>query len=859
MFTTSSRFASTLRYVRVLAGEPDRLGDGPLLARFVRHRDEAAFAELVRRHRPLVLGVARRRLADRHAAEDVFQATFLALARQAARLTRRGPLAGWLYTVASRLARKEQARAARRADLAALPPPGGTSADPLAEVSGRELLRIVDDELARLPEAYRLPVLLCGLEGLTRDEAAARLGWSLGAFRGRLERGRDLLRKRLTKRGLTVPAVLAGMLTADVAVSSELVIATSRAVLAAVPAAWGPVAALALAAGLLAAAGVGAGLALRPGDQPAPQAPAPPAVAAGPRVDRYGDPLPDGAVLRFGSSRLRHGENIYGSALSPDGKWLATAARGSVVVWDLGTGRAVHRFRHDYGFPYSRPGLTFAPDGKRLAYVHNRVFACVWDLSTGREVWRSVKEYFGKDFFSSGYCQFTSDGRELILPEGDRTVVRDLRSGAITRTMPGNWATLLTPDAETYVRVEEGKAVVIGEARTGRPLTRLDVATAHNGIQNGLAIAPDGTALAVVHQDKEIQVRDLPDGAIRVVFPLPDSARYRIRRDNKDYFEYRVGFSADGRTLLLGTVGGPIHSWDLAARAELPVLKMPPLPRLQANNMTGFHILPGGHTLVSTGADGLIRTWDLQTARERAEPEAYVGWVHAAVSPGGRHVAVADERGRVDLWDAATGKRARAIRRDGPAVANLAFAPDGRSLAAGQWTGTVQFWDVPSGREGKALRGEGGDVWTPASTLLFSPDGQCLYINDYPRRAQLWDIATGTPRWQARTDFGAAFAPDGSTLVASRDGPSMAFVDAATGAERRTVRLNSEQSDRLGTFRPVAVAPDGRLVAAALVRTSVPNATALGFPSWPSNRRTSWPVSTSQMRTAISLPPVASQ
>src|SRR5205814_4117695 len=104
----------------------------------------------------------------------------------------------------------------RRRQLAALGRvPGPTPpADALAEVSGRELVTIIDDELARLPAAYRLPLLLCAVEGLSREEAARRLGWPAGSVKGRLERGRELLRTRLAKRGLTMPAVLtSGLLT----------------------------------------------------------------------------------------------------------------------------------------------------------------------------------------------------------------------------------------------------------------------------------------------------------------------------------------------------------------------------------------------------------------------------------------------------------------------------------------------------------------------------------------------------------------------------------------------------------------------------------------------------------------------
>src|SRR5205823_7450674 len=125
--------------------------DGDLLARFARQRDQDAFAELVGRHGGLVLGVARRHLPDRQAAEDVVQATFLALARSAARLGRPPSLVNWLYTVAVRQARKARLRFARRTALLARLPPPAVAPDPLAEVSGRELVTIIDDELARLP------------------------------------------------------------------------------------------------------------------------------------------------------------------------------------------------------------------------------------------------------------------------------------------------------------------------------------------------------------------------------------------------------------------------------------------------------------------------------------------------------------------------------------------------------------------------------------------------------------------------------------------------------------------------------------------------------------------------------------
>lgn len=208
------------------AAGSDAQPDGDLLRRFSQSRDQTAFATLVRRHGRVVWGAAVRRTGDHQAAEDVFQATFLALARRAGRLHGRTSLSGWLYTVSARLAR----RAARRA----MPAPAGPVADlrpgPLETLSARELLAALDDELARLPEPFRMAVVLCCLDGLSRDEAALRLGCSFGALKGRLERGRELLRRRLAARGVSLSAVLGGTVVLPAAVPPEVAAGATTAV-----------------------------------------------------------------------------------------------------------------------------------------------------------------------------------------------------------------------------------------------------------------------------------------------------------------------------------------------------------------------------------------------------------------------------------------------------------------------------------------------------------------------------------------------------------------------------------------------------------------------------------------------------
>ncbi len=219
-----------LEHIRHLASaeRDDPCPDRDLLRRFTAGRDEAAFAALVRRHGPLVLRVCRRVLGNVQDAEDVFQATFLVLARKAASVRSHASLASWLHGVAYRTALR--ARSVRRREAGPAPDRGAT-ADPADEVTWRELRAVLDEALSRLPERYRAPLILCYLEGLSRDEAAQRLGCPLGTLKGRLERGRELLRARLARRGLDLSVALLGAGLAAGAVSPALARSAARAAL----------------------------------------------------------------------------------------------------------------------------------------------------------------------------------------------------------------------------------------------------------------------------------------------------------------------------------------------------------------------------------------------------------------------------------------------------------------------------------------------------------------------------------------------------------------------------------------------------------------------------------------------------
>jgi RNA polymerase sigma-70 factor (ECF subfamily) len=212
MASPGKRIVQQLR--QVVGGQSAQPRDADLLERFRAHNDADAFAGLVARHGPLVLGVCRRVLRHHHDAEDAFQATFLVLARRAGAVRRPASLAAWLHGVAFRLACKLRAGATqrRRLDLQA-----GTARAVTTQAVGPpdmadgELRPIVDEELQRLAEGQRLAVLLCCVEGLSQQEAAQQLGWPRGTLKRRLERGRALLRQRLARRGLALPAAVAAV------------------------------------------------------------------------------------------------------------------------------------------------------------------------------------------------------------------------------------------------------------------------------------------------------------------------------------------------------------------------------------------------------------------------------------------------------------------------------------------------------------------------------------------------------------------------------------------------------------------------------------------------------------------------
>jgi RNA polymerase sigma factor (sigma-70 family) len=818
----STRPGVVLEHVRRIAADGVAATDGELLARFAAGRDEEAFTALVQRHGPMVLGVCRGILRHRHDAEDAFQAAFLILARKAATIRRHQSLGGWLHEVAYRVALTARARSVRRS------PEGraeeAAAGDPVLDLTLRDVQRVVHEELRRLPEKLRAPLVLCYLEERTQDEAARQLGCTVAALRGRLYRGRQLLRGRLTRRGLTLGAgLLPALVSADGATA-----AVPPALLQAVTHAAAPAGVAELAAGVLrsaalarlrnvvllllalavaaTAAGVLARHAPTTPEQDGQQLVAPNPVPQGPQVDAAGDPLPAGALMRLGTLRFRHGGEIGALAASPDGKMLVTGGRwhyGGVRLWD-----AEGRLLRTFGAPGQEVAVGFSPDGREIAAGGEHGGVHRWDVTTGKNL-----------------PHLKADG----VPNG----------GTISCTLA------ISGDGKTLVAAFRGSMIRAWDLTTNKPLPQF--AGVHGQHIMAVALSPDGKLLASggygndtgrlwdVATGKEVRrLRPYNSGVSAMAFsPVPlegkGPARWllatggggrvslwdtatgeRLRQfDGGGKSEVlSVAFSADGKRL--AAAGWPnVRVWDTATWAVLQTFPL-------ATRRLAF--LGDGNTLaVASGA--VVHILDVKTGKERrpgVAPEAQLSAV--AWSPDGRTVATGD--GTTRLWDAATGKALRHVGVTLPG--NVVFSPDGKFLAAPYLAeNRLRLWEVATGKEAAPFKPPKGQP----TDLSFAPNGKALLTADAgDGTVRAWDWATGKGRVVSRIDKGkpgsllypGAFSPDGRFLAACEPqreirgfgGSCTAYLyDVATGK-----RLYGKKVFGSG-IRSFAFSPDSKLVA----------------------------------------------
>jgi WD40 repeat protein len=728
---------------------------------------------------------------------------------------------------------------------------------------------VIDDELARLPEAYRAPLLLCGLQGLARDEAARRLGWSAGAVKGRLERGRELLRRRLEARGLTVPAVFAGVLAADSAgaVPPEVIRTVTRAALAA-PAAVGPVKVWVAAAAVL-ALGVGAGAVGLPRARPDPPA-APPAPAAAapavpqPRVDREGVPLPPGVLARLGSSRLRHAGTVFAGAWAPDGKTLASGSDDSVRVWDAATGKLLRHFPVPAGYGQA---LRYTADGGELVCVKGNDGPGVAGKPPG-----SVQRFDPISGRELSRAELGGDGPvvdAVISPSGKRVAIGGIGNAVAVHVYDAATGKHLVripcagmrardldfaPDEQTIAIADVRDTVRLHDTTDGHLVSELK----HEGVKFILArFSPDGRTLATLAGDNGVpcvaELWDVAGRKVRLRLPLPEADAFsthdisfapdgklvatcgqspdvilwdastgrEVHRFRGHLSVMRTTFSPDGRTLVAASNNGTVQLWDVATGEPRSASADPPI------GVYDLRYADGGRRLL--GASDRVRAWDPATGRDlRRFPEVPRAYRLTALSPDERLLAGVDTEGVVRLWDAATGREVRALPGGASRfVRNPQFSADGKRLFATDRNKVIRVWDVANGKELHRLTGHNG--W--ADQLVTSPDGRWLATASADRAAgdfaiRLWDLTTyqEVRRFKPRGEsaFAVAFSPDSRQLAAGVQPPRRAadrgelqLWDVETGRELRSFEGHTER------MTCVAFAPDGRTLATGGVDTTL--------------------------------------
>jgi RNA polymerase sigma factor (sigma-70 family) len=777
--------------------DPAESADPELLRRFVANRDEAAFEALVRRHGPLVYGLCRRLVDDGHLAEDVFQAAFLVLARKAATVRMQDALASWLYGVTTRLARnaRRQAGRRRRHEISAVdlpcdqrsildrgPEALSMSNDPANVLAVAEVGAALDEELARLPDKYRAPLLLCGCVGKTACEAARALNCPEATLKSRLRRGRELLRGRLAQRGFLLSEAAVGALftisSAGAVTPLSLLTVTTRAALPFVAgralAGCGHLQAVLLAEDLLRKMAVrhfglsllaaltlalSVSTAMVLGWQPVRDGSTNAAASSEPDgrqlggVDLHASPLPPGALARLGDVRWRHGAMATFVAFTPDGKHLVSAgADGCARLWDMATGKEVRRIELTSNLGFGLIPIALSADGRTLAGCIEESVG-VWDVTTGKAA-APLKEP-------------PPAGALLALDRNGKTLA-----------VLGQDGSLALWDLASDRRVRQLRAVDEG------------VGAFALGGHGSLLFSPDGADL--VTTQFEMAKGEFPRSVLRAWDIAAGKERFQITGSKETNGAFTPCYSPEGKRLGWSGMDGVVHLVDAASGKEMQKLRT-----------------EGGAVRFAFSADGLLVTrnevsrvvavWELASGKElrtfapEADSPGIAAWGFAgvvqsmALSPDSRTLALAGEGCAICLMDLQTGAVANVTGGHRATVSALTYLAGGKEVVSRGNDGVICIWNASTGKKIGAIK-----VPRDAMTYILSPDAATIATTGFDCVPRLWDARSGQERSQLPQGVNGLvqfeFAPDGQTLAVTDPGNwSLRLYDVASG--KRTLSL----------------------------------------------------------------------
>ena len=712
-------------------------------------------------------------------------------------------------------------------------------------MSARELCSMIDAEVNRLSARLRAVVVLCCFQGQTRDEAAAQLGWSSATVKRRLSRARALLERRLSARGIALPAALGPAPSATTAPAS------AECVAVAVGAALGRVrptsrvgalcatglssaktwTAVALGAGALAA---GIVFGLQPPRPAGPPATPPKAVRPDGTAELPADPLPVGAIARIGTSRFRHDEWLSQAVWSPDGKYIASTAGETLIVWEGDSGRELSRLTLSEpvkpgGGPVAQQikfvrSLHWSKDGRTIFAVVNGWFKrCSWDGA--KHELQFKQNYVGGT--EPLVAAVSADGSHRFTASGDGATSTHDGAGLVwpAKLPPATsiTAAVMSPTAELAIIATTGSAhqMQVFDLRSGEPV----IATFERSI-NKMAFSEDGKTFAATIDDegkapiielwdaiawksglripypetagKQTEIRALalsPDGKTLVTGASDKTLRWwdtttgkEFRREGPGWVYYnRAAFRPDGKVLMTVSHENHVRLWDVETGKQLPLTDGPGWT-IAATTFT-----PDGRTVLSV-SENLVFAHDAATGRELWRGAGHTDTaVQVVVTPDGRTAISSGNDGRIIFRDVATGKAFRAIETPRHAVDRIAVSPDGRTLAAlggdGVNDAVVRRWDVATGKAYPDAPLPPKGPRYVASSISYTPDGKGIVIAS---GTELQVPVFDPDRKEFRQTFGptdggvncADMTADGRMVAAATAGGSIILWEAATGRQR---------------------------------------------------------------------------
>jgi RNA polymerase sigma factor (sigma-70 family) len=699
-----SSLQNVLTFARRMAGaaETNQVADSELLDQFARSNDQRSFALLIERHGPMVWGSCRRALDSPSDIEDCFQATFLVLARKAGSLKRGEALGGWLHRVAVRLSMRCQRSALKRRrkeEGAALM--NGKKEEP--RESWDELRSILDRELEQLPQIYRVVLVLCYLEGKSNAQAARELGCPLGTVKGRIVRGKVLLRRRLEQRGMTLGSTaLAALLTehcASAAVPGLLMATTTTAAaqfaLGKTASASGSAIALAdaflrvstlggllqamlVTAGLMLAAG-GGGLLAQPAWRDSPNEPGVNRKRAvvgtskagasdlnkpTEKLDQFGDPLPPYAISRLGSVRYRPGFETRSLLMTPDGKQVISDGVDGVRHWEISTGKELQTLSWGEASGMDT-GRSFTANRKLFVATSETDRLGVYEVKSGA---RLLSLGDGEYYLPA----FSADGRYIAAFRRESPNEIELFDAMTGKSLwkCGRYLNhvrklLFTPDSKRLVvsgcnLIKDPKAPANGlfvlNSATGEEERKFEFGFDQVA---DVAISPDSKEVAVVF----FAIPDSPKGNLRIWDLSTSKQRLRIQPPESPagmsgkYFFLMSYFPAKGNILVTAIANDDrLSVRDLVTGAEIKRLGR------GLYNVACMTESLDGKTLIVAG-DGRICLIDMETGRDATEL-----FVNSASTPVIKFAhdnktillsnwRLADSSEEISSWDAKTGKK----------------------------------------------------------------------------------------------------------------------------------------------------------------------------------------------------------